>query len=949
MQKVFLFIIALLLNFQIIFGQEVVVPIRKLNNLTHKPTQIKQLNKTSKGRFPLIDLFTRNGAPDTLQWLPSQVAVLNRTAIFNALDVNGNPYGLGNTQDELISWDMNLTGETGEIFVSFSYAQGSTAGTGDSLVLFGKDVFGQWVELWKSVPNQLKLREVTFNLPLATFQSAAFALKFSLFTDNSSAGNTQSFLMSKLVLASKPMLGIHENFRSYEVPDSIPLKARFAAPDVWITTGKVAGYPWGNMVKLDALDANKAVYQNADNSYGGCDTLYMHPMNIIQYAASDSIFFSFSCMPSMANLPQDSLIVEFKNNLGNWVRVCAFSGNMGSGLINQNFNVNFGRNRHAFFQPRFTIKTQRASSNQAFWYISGIKLIRRIELPLFDDFSDSRVIPDKNRWVDKDVYINNDFPVRAPSVNVATFDGLNENGVPYSTFAIKGICDKLTSRSMNLSGLGPADSVILSFYFQYEPQGLNNQYFQDDSLIIEARGSRFDPDSFIILKMFSGEDSLFFKFHYFGVALTNPKFFHDDFQFRIKNRGSLTGNVSQWHVDYVRFNKGRKLQDPIKDIALTNAPAIFLGPYSQMPWNHYQLNKSRYRNTPNALRVKNHDNQPYAIDYFRSVLRPEGDTLDKFIQIIGSLPAFADTNLLINKPFDFATTVSSDSLVFETRYKVKVSGTALDNVPTNDNFTVKNIFSNYFAYDDGTAEGGYGVQLKTNVGGCLKYYLEQPDSIVGLYVYYNRSEQNVSTQRFNLKIWKRISPLGQPATSDEVLWSLEQISPTYTNTINGFTSYRFPKAVAVSDSFYIGWDQVNAFVVNIGLDKNYRFGVNPNMAYKMDGRWYASETDGALMMRPIMGKFLGSATSNPEIIEPIAARQDIGIYPNPLKHSFTTTLENPQNYSCKLYDLNGRLIGNLSLDGNQYLVPALQAGFYIVVFENLKSGEIVTKKIIIEE
>jgi hypothetical protein len=200
-----------------------------------------------------------------------------------------------------------------------------------------------------------------------------------------------------------------------------------------------------------------------------------------------------------------------------------------------------------------------------------------------------------------------------------------------------------------------------------------------------------------------------------------------------------------------------------------------------------------------------------------------------------------------------------------------------------------------------------------------------------------------------LKIWKRISPLGQPATSDEVLWSLEQISPTYTNTINGFTSYRFPKAVAVSDSFYIGWDQVNAFVVNIGLDKNYRFGVNPNMAYKMDGRWYASETDGALMMRPIMGKFLGSATSNPEIIEPIAARQDIGIYPNPLKHSFTTTLENPQNYSCKLYDLNGRLIGNLSLDGNQYLVPALQAGFYIVVFENLKSGEIVTKKIIIEE
>lgn len=949
MQKLLLIILAVLFKFQLVFGQEVVLPILKLNSPEPKVTPARQLNKSSQGRFPLIDFFTKNGITDTFQWMPSQVSFLNRTANFNALDANGSPYGLGNTQDELTSWDINLTGEQAEVFISFSYVQGSTAGSGDSLVLYGKDIFGQWVQLWKSLPNQVNWREVTFNLPLSTFQSPAFALKFSLFTDNSTLGNSQTFLVSKFVCASKPVLGIHENFRSYEVPDSIPLKTRFAAPDVWITSGKIAGYPWGNMVKLDALDANDSIYQNADDSYGGCDTLYMHPMNIIQYAASDSIFFSFSCLPSMANLPQDSLIVEFKNNLGNWVRVYAFAGNMGTGLINQNFNVNFGRNRHAFFQPRFTIKTQRNAGNQAYWYISGIKLIRRIEMPLFDDFSDSKTVPDNNRWVDKDVYINNDFPVRAPSVNVATFDGLNENGVPYSTFPIKGICDKLTSRSMNLSGLGPADSVILSFYFQYEPQGLNNQYFQDDSLIIEARGSRFDPDSFIILKMFSGEDSLFFKFHYFGVALTNPKFFHDDFQIRIKNRGSLTGNVSQWHVDYIRFNKGRKLQDPIKDIALTNAPAIFLGPYSQMPWNHYQLNKSRYRNTPNSLRVKNHDSQPYAIDYFRSVIRPEGDTLDKFVQIIGSLPALSDTNLFINKPFDFATTVSSDSLVFETRYKVKVSGTALDNVPTNDNFTVNNIFSNYFAYDDGTAEGGYGVQLKTNAGGCLKYYLEQPDSIVGLYVYYNRSEQNVSTQRFNLKIWKRISPLGQPATSDEVLWSLEQISPTYTNTINGFTSYRFPKAVAVSDSFYIGWEQANAFVINIGLDKNYRFGVNPNMAFKMDGRWYASETEGALMMRPIMGKFLGAATNNPEISEQTQVKLDISIFPNPLKNSFSTTLENPEKYSCKLYDLNGRLIDVLRFEEGQYFVPSLQAGLYIVVFENLKSAEIVTKKIIIEE
>jgi hypothetical protein len=141
----------------------------------------------------------------------------------------------------------------------------------------------------------------------------------------------------------------------------------------------------------------------------------------------------------------------------------------------------------------------------------------------------------------------------------------------------------------------------------------------------------------------------------------------------------------------------------------------------------------------------------------RSVIRPEGDTLDKFIQIIGSLAAKSTAKVEINKPFDFATSVQADSLIFDTKYRVKISGTALDNVPGNDTFTVRNVFSNYFAYDDGSAEAGYGLEIKPNVGVSLKYKIQQPDSIVGIYVFYNRSEFDVSLQRFNLKIWKKMS------------------------------------------------------------------------------------------------------------------------------------------------------------------------------------------------
>jgi hypothetical protein len=257
------------------------------------------------------------------------------------------------------------------------------------------------------------------------------------------------------------------------------------------------------------------------------------------------------------------------------------------------------------------------------------------------------------------------------------------------------------------------------------------------------------------------------------------------------------------------------------------------------------------------------------------------------------------------------------------------------------------VFSNYFAYDDGSTEAGYGIEIKPNVGACLKYNIQKPDSIVGIYVFYNRSEQDVSLQRFNLKIWKKISPFFTNATSDEVIWSLEQIRPLYTSQRDGFTAYKLPKPVAVSDSFYIGWDQVNSFVLNIGLDRNYPKGVNPNMAFKMDGRWYPSETKGALMIRPIMGAFLGSPTQLPEVINSIS-RVEPSVYPNPSNGSFKTNLTNLKEYNFKLYDIKGSMVCELFPEDESFSVPSGLDGFYIFYIENKETGQTFAKKLIIQ-
>jgi len=91
-----------------------------------------------------------------------------------------------------------------------------------------------------------------------------------------------------------------------------------------------------------------------------------------------------------------------------------------------------------------------------------------IQLPFWDDFSRSEYLPDTSHWVDSDnVTIYSGIGIEAPSVNVATFDGLNSFGNPHSgSDLFEGIGDCLKSRFIDLSGVGIADSLYISFYFQ---------------------------------------------------------------------------------------------------------------------------------------------------------------------------------------------------------------------------------------------------------------------------------------------------------------------------------------------------------------------------------------------------------------------------------------------------------------------------------------------------
>src|SRR5690606_27028440 len=115
------------------------------------------------------------------------------------------------------------------------------------------------------------------------------------------------------------------------------------------------------------------------------------------------------------------------------------------------------------------------------------------------------------------------------------------------------------------------------------------------------------------------------------------------------------------------------------------------------------------------------------------------------------------------------------------------------------------------------------------------------DSIRGVWVHFTQAEVKVITG-FTLNVWSKIAPVNQSSNGiDQLVYSLDAGRPIYTDSINGFHFYQFDSAVFVSGRFYVGWTQNSSFLLNVGLDRNYRNNglelPNPNLFYNIGGSW----------------------------------------------------------------------------------------------------------------
>lgn len=526
-----------------------------------------------------------------------------------------------------------------------------------------------------------------------------------------------------------------------------------------------------------------------------------------------------------------------------------------------------------------------------------------LSLPFMDDFSYDSAVPDAQLWTNRQAFVNRSYAINPPSIGVATLDGLNEYGLPYDTLSFKfnviGGADTLTSQSILLGLLMPKDSVYLSFF--YQAGGLadypNTTFFNSsnfgvafgDSLVLE-----FKDLNGLWRKVWAADGTIGpTAFAQVLVGIKSPVFFHNDFQFRFRNYANLIGQYDCWHIDYVRLDKNRSAtNDVLNDAAMQYVPTSLLQHYRSMPWKQFYAYQSKERSAAVGSSIRINRNQPTNITtQMKMVNAATGQQLYLSPQNAYNLAAQSSTPVQHNTAA--LPDLSGDTVVVGVKFFL-IPGFSGDVNSANDTAYSETVFANVLAYDDGTAEAIYRL-LGSPASLALRFVLNEPDTLRGLQIYFPRSDVDLSNLLINLYVWKSLNP-------EDSLLRDELIFPQYGPGRDQFVFYRFSRPLYVSDTFYIGWQQVSLLTdmkIDVGFDRNDT--ASQHIFYNVNGTWQVSQMPGALMLRAVLGEDIPYGVGLAEARQP-----ELLLYPNPATEEVRILWPQQEPLLVVLHDMSGR-------------------------------------------
>lgn len=565
-----------------------------------------------------------------------------------------------------------------------------------------------------------------------------------------------------------------------------------------------------------------------------------------------------------------------------------------------------------------------------------------INLPFFDDFSVSLIIPNQKMWSDKFAYVNTSQSVMPLNTGVATLDIIDSTGAVYShagngTF----IADYLSSREINLE-YSSSDNIFISFF--YQPQGIMDAPEPGDSLVLEF----YSPFEAKWYRQWSTEGDTLQSFKPVIKQINDAKFLLNGFRFRFINYGSLagindpslSGNADHWHIDNVYIDKDRWLSDTIPtDVSFTNNISLTLNNYSSMPWPHFLDNTNAEMNKLFELQYQNNSVDPVSISMGMDIYDLRKNSI-VYSRDLGSDNIEAFENKVLLKSFNYIW-ISDDP--DSAQFKIKAFFT---NTPDNfqENDTCRGILTlyNYYSFDDGNPENGYGLAGESTRNALLAYKFlnySPEDSLRAVQMYFLQSFEGASQKYFNLVFWDDID--GKPGN---VIYSQDGVIPVY-DGIDEFHTYMLDTAIVVPVDYYVGWQQTTEDLLNIGFDKSRD--MSDNIFYNINGQWVNSAFQGGLMIRPVFSEHgLKQGIIDDEII---IKKELFKVYPNPANHklyiSFPDHILNTE-ILLLIFDSYGRLVYKTDEQINEINISNFRSGLYYlkIIFPNSLTD---TKKIII--
>jgi len=559
-----------------------------------------------------------------------------------------------------------------------------------------------------------------------------------------------------------------------------------------------------------------------------------------------------------------------------------------------------------------------------------------INLPLWDDFSTSVITPDTAYWVSNTgVFISPGIGIRPPTLNVATLDGWDAAGNHYSQDPLAtGKTDSLVSRPIDLT-LVPVslrNTVFLSFF--YQKGGLGDFPGDSDSLILQF--SKPDGEWETVWPLPGEPVSDLTDFFTQKFIQVTSAFFWNKFQFKFQAYGRQSGPFDVWHLDYIYLDKRRSSNIGINylDRAFTSVPTSILKPYTAIPIVHFFSDAMNLLDS-SSVGFTNLESQVQPIKYSAIVYNTfTGNPIDSLV--------FDSTFLALRYPLGNKTLLSGvldpdkfdeteDSLYLETRYFMDTGDTFLiDSIfnngqdtafvrsidlRVNDTTRVFTVLDDYYAYDDGTAEFGAGIN---QINGRLvcRFISIRPGIIESVDINFQNIGQLFAGTPIELIVLKDLKDL-----ESSVLGSVTG-SVQIADNLDGFINFTFGKTIFVIDTFYIGFSQTSNDFLAVGLDKNTD---NSNKIYfNVAGDWIQNtEVKGSLMIRPI---FTSEIVNGINITK---TNPEVHVYPNPT----TGTLgfdKMPQ--VILLFDLSGKLI-NVSVHDKMIDLTPLPPSIYILLIK----------------